>query len=113
MNPIPFNYHDGFIKGFFLNENDRTVTVTVGLDPVWNKTPTSVASLQFIDIYNMESVVQFLNSVHREDNGGERIEQFDYSSKNPSQPGDLYFFITLEYAGSIEIHCKNIVFSQQ
>ncbi len=61
VNELKFNLHDSQLEKFTFGFR-RDLTLTIVLDPVWNKNLDSKINLRFAAIENLEAVREFFNN---------------------------------------------------
>ena len=107
--PLPYNFHDGGLAAIEIGPR-REVTLTVGLDPVWNAGECT-ARIRFGGIENFDEVRAFFATLPPARLPGaflDGIDYLDYDRAEVSRVHRLVLRLELDHGGTVTIRCRNV-----
>ncbi len=110
---IPYQFHDALLEDFQVGPRQE-VTLRISLYSVFYP-GSPVVSVRFGAITNFETVQTYFSKIEKPDPevGFTRIDALHYDTKRKSTENKLYYYLQLDWEGSLNIHCGKFTVSDQ
>lgn len=102
---MPYDFHDALLEDFEVGPR-REVTLRISLYSVFY--PASpVVLVRFGAITNFDTVTVYFGKIDKlePEERFARIDALHYDTKRQSTQSKLYFYLQLDWEGSLNIHC--------
>ncbi|WDQ16157.1 hypothetical protein [Rhodopirellula sp. P2] len=110
MIALQYEYHDANLVSASFGPR-REASFVFALYPIfYPECPT--VTLRFGGLFNDDATSRFVAAINAEpvddDSYLARCNTIQIDAKKPSNDGNIYVFVDLEYFGQIRVHCKHL-----